>query len=479
MLFGGALTTLLTRGLGQVEHLEVASPQAANKFWDQDVSWPEIAKSLAVEHLVWGEVDVVDEQATIDIQLVTSAGIQLYGETISRPISELFELQEKISSTVLDRLEIHLNDLTRERMITTGTKSAAAFIENRKAAAIINSGRIQDLEEAVEYARHALELDPSYEGAYRCMLVAFVNMSPYIGVERNKAMRKQVDQIAKDLLLKMPGSKVAALAQFVQTSLSNDRTTQVAQLVNLIKSNPGKIIFDTSPSPEIYMRFSQFLGEAGLYNEAHLYAQAYTGARGRPELAVPWLQSYYVNGGYEGAIRRRKEVLALNHPGAIAWMTGLITDLAMIGKFDEAQSYLEELKIKDRHGIWAYAAQYSLLAVRGDMSFGDEHYQEFVANPIATDMGRGHIAFLLGEVHSGIDYWRHLSPPEMAAVTGSLQTMEVHYGTLVTGHPDYTAFKERLGMGDGWKAYLATKVRELEPVTGIGLVAQNQELAQL
>ena len=84
-------------------------------------------------------------------------------------------------------------------------------------------------------------------------------------------------------------------------------------------------------------------------------------------------------------------------------------------------------------------------------------------------MSHGVKSFILGDVESGIDYWRSMNPVDARRLSFLAHKVEMYFPDQVLEDPRYQALLEEMGMGINWQRHLMESVQSMAPVTGINL----------
>lgn len=460
-LLADALTDLLVGSLHQIKHLDIAARRDSFGEAAGHGTSREVGERLGVEHVLEGAVRFESDQLQVAVQLINvQSGKELYGDRIVAPKASMFDLQDELAARVMRALKIHLSDVERQAMLQTGTRNTEAFLEHKRAFALVSSGSLEDLTLATRHARRAIEIDPSFTGAYQCLLIAFENLSGFhLTVAQSELVRREVEAVVAEIGLLMPGTDLHEIARFIAARLGNDQLGTVNYLVRGIKQG-GRT--------DMPAAFGRLLMQTGLIDEGEAYQRDYLTERGLP--LEPSLHRLAAAGDTQVLLARRRQFMA-EYPDDITNLAGQVSDLARIGEFTDARKQLQRLEEMDKEGLWAHSSRHTVLMREGVMPKNGDLYRAFMAHPLSTAIAKGHLAFMYGDVPEGIEHWAALSPLEQRVLLQSLPFMEADYPEGVASHPGYQALLDRLGLGRQWQRYLAAKVSELAPFTGIALTS--------
>lgn len=475
------LSELILGALSSITHLEVASQSDSFKESTSASTVREIGARLGVEHVLEGEMAVDEGRLSLRVALVNvDSGLQLYGERFDRDIDDLFAVQEEISSKILDALEIHLDDVERERMLRTGTKNVSAWLEHRQSYFDFQLATFESLGSAADHARRAIELDPDFEAAYQCLLVAYHSLMRFLPEEKREVVLREVAEIAADVRRRFPDGEINLVAREVLTTLADDRLGVVVLLMNQIRADPERV--DDGTRFSATYRLGSMLVQAGMFEEGESFRRA--GWEGLSRIgAVDW-GPYFPLGapilyreGFEASILHLKKWLA-DHPKHIQTLSGLVSNLGQAGHHLEAERYLERLSRADEQGLWAHAAGAGLRVWKNELRSGTAAWDEFDAHPLTTNVVRGTVAFMTGAVDRGVAYWQALDAGERRVVRDGLLYIEIQFPDFVRSDPAYLALLEELNAGEGWRLYLAETVEDLTPYTGIQIAQSELPVAR-
>lgn len=104
--FSDGLTEELTSALTQIEQLQVASRTSTFSLKGQNADIKTIGDTLHVGHILEGSVRTVGDKLRISARLVNAEdGFQLWSESFSRELKDVFAIQEEIAGAVAGKLK--------------------------------------------------------------------------------------------------------------------------------------------------------------------------------------------------------------------------------------------------------------------------------------------------------------------------------------------------------------------------------------
>jgi TolB-like protein/class 3 adenylate cyclase/tetratricopeptide (TPR) repeat protein len=164
-LSDGIADELMTT-LSRLPDVRVAARSSSFAYKGRNLSATEIGRELKVAKLLDGTVRKVGSQVRVSVRLTNTAdGFQLWSETYDREIKDVLALQVEIARNIAQRLQVMLNDNTRENLERLATSSVEAYNSYQKGRQILNR-RGTDISEALRFFSGAIAADPYYAAAF-------------------------------------------------------------------------------------------------------------------------------------------------------------------------------------------------------------------------------------------------------------------------------------------------------------------------
>ncbi|MFZ1908740.1 MAG: tetratricopeptide repeat protein, partial [Burkholderiales bacterium] len=125
-------------------------------------------------YLVSGSVQREAETLRINVRLIdTGSGQQLWSERYERPYGDLFKVQDELTRKLTQVLPGKLSDAVRQRLARPYTRSLEAYDDFLRGQALFLVRRSEDNEQARDFYRKALELDPNFARAYAGLAMTY------------------------------------------------------------------------------------------------------------------------------------------------------------------------------------------------------------------------------------------------------------------------------------------------------------------
>jgi tetratricopeptide (TPR) repeat protein len=263
-------------------------------------------------------------------------------EKYDRDLTDLFALQDEVTSAIAAAIEPELFKFERNRIAAQPQRSEDAYEFYQRAMWHLYRYTKEDGVEAQAYFRRALAIDPRYPQATAFFAIIVCNAA-YLGwaedVERNYVEAYELAQRAVILDPRYPAARFALGLVCMWTSRSDQA---MAAFHEAIRLNP-------SYAPA-YVLLGQMYLYSGLPEQAIGLAEK--GIRlspADPRLFI-WLPAlagaHYQLSHYEEAVEIGRRAWALNRN----WPAGLryvVAGLGQLGRIADAQAALAELKALD------------------------------------------------------------------------------------------------------------------------------------
>ena len=306
----------------------------------QTVDIVKVGRELGVRYVLEGSVRKSGHRVRVTAQLIQAdTGHHIMAERYDRDLTDLFELQDEIVSTIAGSIQPELLKFERDRIADRPQHNEDAYEYYQHGMFHHYRQNKQDNSEAQAYFRRALAIDEQYPQAMAALSIAVCNTA-YLGWAENAEQNyREADELAQRAVALDPRYPNAHFALGLVCMWTKRPDRAMAAFEEAIKLNPS------------------FAAAYVLLGQMHLY-------RGDPEEAISlaekgirlsptdprlyiWLPAlagaHYQLRNYEAAIEpgRRSWTLNRNWPGGLRYV---VAGLAQLGRFEEAGDALAELR---------------------------------------------------------------------------------------------------------------------------------------
>ncbi|HEY4300328.1 MAG TPA: hypothetical protein VGM73_05615, partial [Candidatus Didemnitutus sp.] len=220
--FSDGISEELLTVLQKIPGLHVAARTSSFYFKGRNATTQEIGQKLGVVHLIEGSVRKAGNQVRISVQLSrTDNGEQLWSESYTRDLKDVFALQTELAQTIVEQLRKQLGgepaaDVAAqvEAAEKGGTRNADAYqlyLQGRYFAVRFS---LDDANQARALFQKAVDLDPGYARAWAAMSGAASLVAGYANTREEFDAGNTLAARAADRALSLePDLAVAHLAK--------------------------------------------------------------------------------------------------------------------------------------------------------------------------------------------------------------------------------------------------------------------------
>ena len=174
--FSDGISEDIITDLSKISALSVIARNTAFTFKGKVLDVKDVARQLAVSHVLEGSVRKAGARVRITAQLIDGkAGDHLWAERYDRDLTDIFAIQDEISKAIASALQLKLLPKEKKAIEDRGTDSAEAYNLYLMARQHWISGNDGDprRDQVVErICRQATGLDPNYARAWALMALA-------------------------------------------------------------------------------------------------------------------------------------------------------------------------------------------------------------------------------------------------------------------------------------------------------------------
>ncbi len=199
-----------------------------------------VAKDLGVRYVLEGSVRKSGKRVRITAQLIDGeSGNHIWAERYDRKLDDIFDLQDKITLTVVGAIEPELGRAERERARHTPTENLAAWESYQRGLWHLYRFGKADISEAIQLFKRAGEMDANFAAPFASL--SYAHASNFIrGFSTDPAEElNNAHSTAQKALLLDPSDALAHWSVGTVCIFRRDHAAAVESLFNSIELNPS------------------------------------------------------------------------------------------------------------------------------------------------------------------------------------------------------------------------------------------------
>ena len=214
--FCDGLTEEITADLSQIKNLRVISRNSAMTLKGTMKDTKRIGRELNVQFVLEGSVRKAGNNIRITAQLIDAHNDRhLWAEKYQGTLDDVFDMQEKVSRSILNRLDVKLNSEENQRLGTHAIQDVRAYECFLKARHDIYQLSTEFLDSGLDLVEHGLEITGDNELLYALKCVVYLQYVNTLSKppETYESLLKKGRQAAETALSINPNSAFAHFSQ--------------------------------------------------------------------------------------------------------------------------------------------------------------------------------------------------------------------------------------------------------------------------
>ena len=203
--FTDGVVESITDHLSRISELHVISRMSVEQYRDTKKSSPVIADELKVSNVLDGSVQKVGDKVRVSVRLIDARGDKtLWAKEYDRQLADIFAIQSEIAQEIAAALKANLTSEIRKNIDNAPTNNLEAYDLYLKGlkemSSYFNEFSRKRVDDAMEYFRQAIGLDPNFSLAYtglgncyRLQTHFSANPSPSFYVESKRCLMKAIE----------------------------------------------------------------------------------------------------------------------------------------------------------------------------------------------------------------------------------------------------------------------------------------------
>jgi class 3 adenylate cyclase/TolB-like protein/Tfp pilus assembly protein PilF len=165
--FSDGIAEDVITALGRFSNLLVVAKSASFQFRDRNLPPAELGRLLDARYLLAGSVQRAGDRVRVTVELTEAAtGRNVWSQSYDAEVKDIFGLQDDIAKRVVGTAAVTLTRFERDRALAKPTGNLAAYEYVLRGREFFTHATRDDNDQAQDMFKRAIDLDPSYAGAY-------------------------------------------------------------------------------------------------------------------------------------------------------------------------------------------------------------------------------------------------------------------------------------------------------------------------
>src|SRR6266550_3068332 len=238
--FADGMTEELIGLLSKIHGLRVISRTSAMHFKNSQLSLPEIAKMLGVDAVVEGSIVREGRQVRVHAQLIRAATDEhIWAEQYQREYGSLLEVEEEVSRSIAEQIEVNLTAEDRARLVPTRQVNPEAPENYLTGRYYFNQRTEGALNKSIASFQQAIASDPGYGLAYSGLADAYAMLGFRGGFPSKDALSRAKTAAQKAIELDHTLAEPHASLAFIAETHEWDWATAEREYKRALELKPG------------------------------------------------------------------------------------------------------------------------------------------------------------------------------------------------------------------------------------------------
>jgi serine/threonine-protein kinase len=173
---------------------KVIALSSVMRYKGKDIDPQVVRQELGVDAVLISKINQLEDELSIRVELVKTAdNSRIWGEQYKRKASEIFNVQEDISSAIAENLRLKLGGEEKKRLAKRYTENPAAYQDYLTGRFYWNKRTKEGVSKGLEYFNRAIEKDPRYALAYAGLADSYYVLGRYSYLPPDEAFPKGLE----------------------------------------------------------------------------------------------------------------------------------------------------------------------------------------------------------------------------------------------------------------------------------------------
>jgi len=438
--FCDGMTEEIITDLSSIHDLFVISRNSAMTYKGTKKNTKEIGKELNVQYVLEGSVRKAGNNLRITAQLIEAGkDIHLWADKYSGTLDDVFDIQEKVSRSIVDKLKIRLRAQEKDQIIKRSTKNVDAYNLYLKGRYLINLISEDSFEIGLECFNQAIALDTGYALAYTGIAEYYIYIGWYSVISPEQAFEKAEGYVDKALELDNHLPEAHYDRAILKFCYEWDWDAAEKAFKYAMKLNPDNL--------SSFYYYSCYLVCMCRYDDAIKISKRMVELDPLSpvtNLILGWV--YFEANRYADSIEQLRKVLELN-PGFLIPQQEIAWNFAFQGMCKEALAEYEKIGHADMGIVWGDATRACVYALCGIKDEAKKTYDKMMKLAAQKYVDAGYFAAIsaaLGDKDKAFE-WLQKAYKERSVLMVYLKNYAKSWFKNISSDPRFKEMLEKMG----------------------------------
>jgi adenylate cyclase len=334
----GIVEDLITR-LSQQATFPVIARNSTFTYKGKAVDLKKVSHDLGAQYVIEGSIRKAGNRVRITAQLIdATTGHHIWAESYDRELRDVFAVQDEITDKISAAIEPRVREVEPARALRTEPRNLNAWERVQRGMGCFSKQTREDLEEAREWCRKAIELDPSSAPAHWLLGLSHVHTTIYGWSESPERSMELAFEAAEKAIALDESDPMAHRVLATTFTVRGDQRRAIEENERAIERAPS-----LAPG---YWGLGQSLNFASRPEEGIPMIQKAIRLSPQdpllPEFLADIAIGHFVAGRYEETVSNATRALRGRTQGNWGWPF-LVASLAHLDRIEEARAELREM----------------------------------------------------------------------------------------------------------------------------------------
>jgi len=226
--------------LSSLEGWKVVNRKSMMSFKNTERDIQDIGQELNVATVLSGTVRKEEDDIRVTVQLVNVADrFPVWSETYNQKLEKIFDIQTDIAEKIATSLQAAISPEESERLQKKNTENLEAYRLYLKGRWLWDKGGEENLNQAIDIYKQALEIDPNYAKAYAGIADAYADLPYFSFIPPREVLKHAKVAVLKALELDNMLAEAYVSLAAIKSGIDYDWEGAERDYLRSIELNPG------------------------------------------------------------------------------------------------------------------------------------------------------------------------------------------------------------------------------------------------